>query len=391
MATLAEQLVAGTMEQAQKAPDIAGNFAKGAELAQHVEQIQQQKQQLEQKKAELVMQKFEKVGTWLDSYSKMPEGGAKKAYGKNFIPNGIGALGLSDLIHPDVVTMMTTDPLLSGFLQAEVRSGHIGVSDLAQPDKIASFYAKNGKQFGDELKYKGAIEDTMPELLKAQDKFLAAEAAAKRAQTTAEPRVGQLQARLDDQAANAVKTINNDTAIKELTKHAQRIDRDVLTLKAHPSVYTLNEIAQSIPSLLGAGAVSSDYKVKEINPQTVEGEVAKLKAFLQSDPNQAAPAGSVKFFMDILNRLNGAVDRQAYGRAKQLGREADTVYKSNPNAREGVANTVNSYKTGEWRGGEPTYDVGGNRFTAEQIKQIIEKNPKAKDALAPEVVKELGL
>jgi hypothetical protein len=175
MPTIAEMLVASGLESSQKGPDLSGSLVKGGQLAEHINNIQDKRAHLEKAKAEQESEKWKTFGTWLDTYSKMPEGPAKKAYGSNFIPTGISAIGLSDKVHPEIIKMSTSDQQFAAFLHSKVRSGDLRVADLNDPNKAASLWAKEGQQFGDAQKMKDTIIDNKEALLKAEGDSMASD------------------------------------------------------------------------------------------------------------------------------------------------------------------------------------------------------------------------
>lgn len=348
MATLAEQLVGSVLQSSQNAPDIAGNFAKGAELAQRAEQIQQQRQQLEQKKQEVQMTKLEKVGGWLETYSKMPDGAAKKAFSSQFVTNGIKAMGLEDVIHPDVIKMMTTDPMLAGYLNSKVRAGELSVSELSQPEKIAGYYAKEGKQFGDQEKFKETISDEMPSLLKAEGEYLKNEAAAQRAQKISAPRMGQLEARLTDQAAGAVNKVHN--AMKPVIQPALNIQKGMHILEEkNVSWKRINEVAQDFNKALTNSAVASDFKLKQLETPSLKQKIADAFSFATSDPDQPADPKVVAFWKKFGEDLGSIYNQQISALAKNQGKTAATIYKGrNDIAYKAIQEAVNNYTSGDW-------------------------------------------
>lgn len=148
-------------------------FKSGIEIAQQVENAQAQRAELERKKAEHETQKFTKVGEWFDTASKMPEGAAKKAFVKNYIPNGIKAFGLADKIDPIVLDMVTGDPNLAAYLTSEIYKGNTDMSVLTDPERVAAYAAK-AKQFGDTKNFRDTVEANRKELTEAQ-KFATSE------------------------------------------------------------------------------------------------------------------------------------------------------------------------------------------------------------------------
>lgn len=185
MASFAELLTGIASDVQKSTPDIGEAITRGAQLAQQMQNMQVQRQQLEAQKQEIESTKFEKVGGWFETYSKMPEGSAKKAFGKKFIPTGINALGLSDKIDPNVLEMMTGDPNLSAYLVSKIRTGEMNIADLTQPEKIASVWAKDGKQFGDLQAFGQGVSEALPELQDAEKFALSEAGKSERAQAMA--------------------------------------------------------------------------------------------------------------------------------------------------------------------------------------------------------------
>lgn len=149
MAGLAETMLQGAIESTapNAGPDIIGSYTKGAELAVHQEKIQQAMAANAQKQQDLKLAKFEKIGGWLETYAKMPEGGMKKTFGEDFIPNGIAGIGMDKEFHPLVQKMIVKEPQLGAFIVNEVKSGNLSVSALNDPEQIAGL-ADKYKQFG---------------------------------------------------------------------------------------------------------------------------------------------------------------------------------------------------------------------------------------------------
>lgn len=140
MPTLSEMFIGGIQQQEGRSLDSSSGAAVGAQLAHMKMERETQMAQLQQKQQELQVAKFEKVGKWFDDYAKMPDGGAKQAFGKNFIPQGIQALGLQDKVNPIVTDMMLKDSQLATGLTSLVRQGVLKVTDLQNPEKIAQVY-----------------------------------------------------------------------------------------------------------------------------------------------------------------------------------------------------------------------------------------------------------
>lgn len=392
MASVAEQLIGVVAQGNARSND---NLQTGAQLAQTVENIAAQRQKLEDAKREVVEKKWATVGQMYDRWMKLPDGAAKKTVGEKVIPAMLNNFGLDKDMNPAVAEMLAKDPTVGSFLYAKVLDGQAKLDDIISATKdpitFTQFVTENGlDKFASEQMLKSSIEESLPSLEEAAKFRVQQEIGLQKAETMGGPRQGQLDARRDDQAANAGLKVDNDATIKKLVDQGQRIDRDLLTLKSHPSVFTLNEIAQSIPPLLGAGAIASDFKVKEINPKTIEGELAKLKSYISSNPDQPAPDGSIKFFTGILDRLNGAVSRQAKARANVLGKDARLKYANNPRAAQVLENKVQSYAKDEWREGvNPS--AGGFSPTSDQKAKFQSLTPQQRAKFVDAAAKKFGL
>lgn len=136
--------------------DVAGSIHKGAELAQTINNIQTQRAQIEQKKQEIDMQKIEKIGSWYEKAADMPDGAARRAFIKNYIPQGINALGMGDRIHPVVQEMLASEPIMPAYLKTKIANGEIKYADVLEamqdPEKMAGLMQRT------ELEKFGGIE-----------------------------------------------------------------------------------------------------------------------------------------------------------------------------------------------------------------------------------------
>lgn len=141
MATLAEMFINDVQQQnAQPLSKSDVGWHMGAQLAERQQQAQAAQAALQQKKQELELAKYEKVGSWFEAASKMPDGPDKKAFKENFIPNGIQAMGLQDKIHPMVLEMMTKNSKLATGVISAIRNREVPVSALGDPETIAKEY-----------------------------------------------------------------------------------------------------------------------------------------------------------------------------------------------------------------------------------------------------------
>lgn len=123
------------------APDAVGAWAQGAQIANQRMQLEQAKADNAQKMQQLQFSKLEKLGSFLDLSTKMPEGAAKQAFVKDYIPNYIQAVGLGDVINPTSLKMLQGDPQVSAYLKNEIEEGRLDFSQLTSvlgnPDQLA--------------------------------------------------------------------------------------------------------------------------------------------------------------------------------------------------------------------------------------------------------------
>lgn len=136
MATLAQLLVQQAGRPIESKMDIAGNVAKGAQLALNAEQLQIQKQQLEQSKAKLLDGKDAKFVPELKKISEIK--GLKPAQKARIARAKRDALGLTDLYPDDVLEFAINDDLAASRIaqaQADYQAGRL---DRSQYNGVVS-------------------------------------------------------------------------------------------------------------------------------------------------------------------------------------------------------------------------------------------------------------
>jgi hypothetical protein len=175
MADFASQILGIASQTAQNQPDLVGAVSKGADLAQHISNIQTQREQIEQKKQEIEMQRIEKVGSLFETAGKMPEGKARNAFMKNYIPNAIKALGMGDKIDLTVQEMMMAEPTVVPYLKASLTDGSLTMPQLYEamqdPEKMALLMTQtNLDKFGGQEALRSAMSEYPEALGKAYEK-----------------------------------------------------------------------------------------------------------------------------------------------------------------------------------------------------------------------------
>lgn len=169
MADLSALVITGAQRSAE---GLGQNIAQGAELALKAEQIQQQKQKLAQDQEAIKATRYDKLNTFLDTASKMPEGKAKQAYVNKFIPNAIRAFGLENEIDPVAVQMAQGEPVMGAYLKAELESGRMTLAQVTQaysdPDMMAKLIP-NATQYGAGLSsaFRSTVDANIEDLSKA--------------------------------------------------------------------------------------------------------------------------------------------------------------------------------------------------------------------------------
>lgn len=133
MASISELLVSSALEQSQKAPDLAGGFAQGAQLAQNLERLKLQREELEQKKVDIKNQKLENMTNDILKARKI--GGKALSGYKEFLKNKAKVLKLDDIYTPEAIDLVTSVPEnIDRFdvLVSKVTSGELDYETAAQ-------------------------------------------------------------------------------------------------------------------------------------------------------------------------------------------------------------------------------------------------------------------
>lgn len=129
MAGLADAMYETAVKTAQTGGSgLAEAINNGAGLAMRQEANQRAIEQNQRAREELQMTKIDKVLGWYDTGAKMsPE--MQGPFLKNWVPNGINAIGLSDAFHPDTTKMLQADPAFGAFIRHKITDMKDGGQD----------------------------------------------------------------------------------------------------------------------------------------------------------------------------------------------------------------------------------------------------------------------
>lgn len=322
MPTLAELLVSGTQEAGQKnTPDLLEGASKGIELASHIQNMQAQRQKLEQQKAEALQAKFAKVGDWIETAAKMPDGQAKKAFVNNYIPNGIAALGLNDKIDPTVLKMLSADPNFGTFLVSEIQKGNTDTGILASPDGMAKLMASPAyAQFGGLQSLQSAVEEYRPKLEEAQAKKAAEDSSRENAKIVATGRG-------DERKINNIEDLRKEVTAHPITK---------TTIQMDESYGKIRSAFGGKPSPAGdISGVFAYMKMLDQGSTVREGEQAQARN-AAGVPDQIRNLYNKLLTGESLNPTQrrdftnqaGKLYRDQYGRQQSLNKDFEAIAKS---------------------------------------------------------------
>lgn len=144
MAGLSEMLFSSASESSQKVPELGQAVNQGAQLAQHIQNVEAQRLQMEQAKQELQIKKVDKLTSAMETGAKIKSKSARNAFFKNYIPKMQAALGLQDFIPEDTMNMIQADPEQAkklSLLKSQILNGQISYDQAVaslDPEQWAS-------------------------------------------------------------------------------------------------------------------------------------------------------------------------------------------------------------------------------------------------------------
>lgn len=173
MADFASQILGIASQTAQNQPDLAGAVQKGADLAQHVQNIQTQRAQIEQQKQEMQMQKIGKVASLYEVAGKS-EGKHQKFMYEQAIPNTIKALGLEDYFPESTQAFFQSAPMAMPYIKSRLNDpGEDSQGFMAKIMTAAQ--DPTGEELGKlmpEIQRFGALEEIAKEVRESGDDLL---------------------------------------------------------------------------------------------------------------------------------------------------------------------------------------------------------------------------
>jgi hypothetical protein len=186
--------------------------------------------------------------------------------------------------------------------------------------------------------------------------------------------------RQDAITARAISKITSDPVINAMKTQGRQMDKAVdLLNQDHVANKTLAEVGQDIAGALSGKNAASDFKMKQVEVNNLQKELADKLSFWTSNPEQPAPPDIVNFWKNMANRLNTGIDKQVEGRANEFSSGLEDTYKHTPQAIDAVKTMVKSHKAGQWR------HLGDESNQAQGLVQ-----QQAKPAIKPQTINQGG-
>jgi hypothetical protein len=383
--TLAELMVSQAFDSTDphKINNTTQAFASGAQIAMQAQAVKQKNAQIAQEQEQLQMQKFEKVGSWIDTAAKMPDGPAKKAFMKNYFPNGVKALGLSDHINPYVMEMFQGDPNLGSYVAHQIRTGKTNMSILNSPDGVAGLAASpEYQQFGGLDALKGAIDDNRVQLEKAQADRIQDEEAANNARTMANQKGGE---RVINNTEDLRKELNNHDVTKKTQGLADSYDKINIAFGGKPSpAGDMSGVFAYMKMLDPASTVREGEQAQARNAAGVPDQVRNMYNKLLN--GETLTAGQRKDFLGQATKLY----RSQYAKQMKLNDKYAGAAKAQRLDPKLITFGAEFKAPPEEKKTGAKVKVGGKEYSVEDAKRFFDANPAAKEQLDAETKKALG-
>lgn len=365
MASISDMMVQSELEATdpRKFNDLSQSFMNGAALAQRAQELQQRQGALAQQKDDHEVMKLEKVGSWFETASKMPDGAAKSAFIKDFVPNGIRALGIGDKIDPTVLKMGQGDPRLFSFIGQKIREGVVDVGILSNAESVAKVAASpEFAQFGGVEAINATMNAYRPQLEKLQDERTQQEATKENARIGAAAQMGR-----QVQEQNASPKV---AASKKILLDYQHYVNEGGSAKVDTGIAKLEEIRDAlIKGTIKTGGISKS--IPGLSSDAVQSQL---------DPGTQAAAEQVRSAVNLKSVLDSSFSDAA---AKQAYAQAFSPPLPNAENIKKLTFTINEMKakkTSQLR----NFNQAGLTVEGSGVPRFTEAQKKAFSALTPE-------
>ena len=370
MSTLAEQLVGVVAEGNQK---LGSNLQSGAALAQSVQQVQQNREKIELEKQQHQLMKVDKLTSAMEAGAKMKSKSARNAFFKNYIPSMQQALGLQDFIPADTMKMIEADP-----------------------EEAKKFSLLKTKIMNGDMTYDQAVAQMDPEAWAVMDdnEVLQLEASEKF-------RIQQQE--MNQRAQNPQGRLAEQFDVTQMQKVKAAFDQNT---RKDMERYTA---ANNALALLGTNQPISDEAVKT-QLARLAGEVGNLteadlsrfggsrdliersKQLSQTLATGKLTEGNKKQLGVIANEFKKIVEAKIRAQAKRSAVGAKEIKLDQKSVERFLdVDTLLEGGNVDVPSNMKTYKVAGKERTAEQIKEVLKKNPAHRVHVPADILKELGL
>jgi len=386
-------MIYGTAQNAEQeqGAGLPQAIQSGADLAIKQQQLQVNQQIMQQKQQELQQAKIDKTMDWFGKAAAMPEGSVKNAFVKSYIPNGIKAMGLNDVFHPDSLQMFQADPMLVQFMKNRVENGQDSFGDILKaardPDTAAKFAAMPEYQtFGGQQAIQEAAQNSVGELKKSAD--IASDRAFKNKELNE-----QIAARHEDTkarlAAMSGKTMSAEenklateirTKFEPLSKEQEALssaqdarDRVLTQLKKDPSGRTASpqDVGAMVYPILHTelGRVNEVELGHQLNIPGLESMTQAQLVKVLGGINPTAIPGIIQRVDTAAQELDSRKARLSKAYAPQVA------------TKPGAADTLKAYQDPTFRAHDDgsmatTYKVGNVQMSEQQAKKFYDAHPQ---------------
>lgn len=348
--SIADMLVSGSMKSAQETgSNFLGGLKTGAGLATAISNMQTQRAEIEQKKQDIQLKKYDKVGSWFETASKMEDGPAKKAFVNEYIPKGIEAIGLGKAFDPTSLKMLQGDSAGTKFLIDQVRKGQLDASALynagKDPEAAAQLlaHAKDGMlqaQFENAGNLQQTINNSTGAIDTASKFATSEEGKLARSNLLAGTRGAQVQTSQERLAYDVhQKALNsvNSRPVQTLLTGFQNLDNAINNFtKGGATAAEYNELQQAVRSNMGVkGSGGVEERAKTYANSTGINASALIQ-FLTGDP-QSVLKSSPKLAEQIISVAKLEMEnkkKQASGLLDTHAKGYKTFYKKHPDLRD---------------------------------------------------------